>query len=260
MAEKTELHCLSCKSAYQLSATEKVAYFALQKRRDVLMKILQNKKIAFILVSVFILAAIAVGVMYVYNRKPDVAHEEILHITQLLNLEEGYVLPDEMQQIAHFETIQAKEDEEYLKELGENIERFIEGTFNWDYTNENNKQDFLAFRAGNCLYEGKFIPADEIYNNIHAKIKAEKLKIRAEFIHDFSQTYIKPVEGGYTFAGDLKLSVTSDQEGYQDKEFTIRYEAIFTFITPREADTWEFWSPKEYGVLFISRQYFEIEK
>ncbi|MFB9749929.1 hypothetical protein, partial [Leifsonia shinshuensis] len=148
-----------------------------------------------------------------------------------------------------------------IEALNGEIQRYINGTFNWDYRNTNNKTDFLAFRGGNYYYDDSSLNAQQYYDAVHQKIKEHKLTIDVSFNYDIEDIFVHPERGGYVVSQILSIRVNSDDpnvevEGVNLGEWhSVRYETEFNFKTLNSWDNWTFWYQGDYGLLINGFDY-----
>lgn len=145
----------------------------------------------------------------------------------------------------------------FAKELENEVERFITGSFSWDYRNTDNKEDFLAYRVGKMFYRDRVYNAADVYGQIHNKIKEQKLTITSSINPGNAKVYLHP-NGGYIIDKEVTLVFNqSDEENGIEKgeEYTFNYRAEFNFATPTENDLWFLWKDNELGVLTLTDQY-----
>jgi hypothetical protein len=155
------------------------------------------------------------------------------------------------------ETLNNRYTSEQAHKLEPEVERFINGSFSWDYRNEQNKDDFLAYRAGNYIYDNKIVNASELYNQIYNKVKEQHLIIKVNFNSDDTKVYIHP-NGGYVI--DKKITLVINKSDSQNNiikghPYTFSYRGIFNFRTPTTSDLWYLWTNNDTGILLLSDNY-----
>lgn len=160
---------------------------------------------------------------------------------------------------AHNDTMENSRDGwYYVEQLNREFDKYIQGTFSWDYRNQNNKANYLAFRRSRDSYDGASMTTPEKYDRIHEKMKEHQLIITSSFNYSIEDIFIHPTRGGYTVSQVLRLKYTSDNgsriEGMEpNKWYSVHYEVGFSF--PGDQPSWELWNYGDYGWLAAGFEY-----
>jgi glucan-binding repeat-containing protein len=167
-------------------------------------------------------------------------------------------LTAEQRLAAHNKSMKSTEDKYYIEQLNREFDKYIQGAFNWDYRNQNNKSNYLAFRTTEKVYDHAPIATDKLYEKIHQKIKDHQLVITPSFNYEIQDIYLDPARGGYTVSQVLKLKYTSANgsriEGWEPNTWhSVRYEVRFAF--PGEIPSWKVWNYGDYGYLAAGFDY-----
>lgn len=189
--------------------------------------------------------------------KPEPVKE--IAITDLFQMWSGTALSSEQRRNAHNDTMANPQTSYYVDQLNREYNKYINGTFNWDYRNKNNRNNYLAFRGGNYRYDNTSMNASQQYNAIHKKIEEHQFVIESRFSYSKEDIYIHPTEGGYYVSGVLQIRYTSHNGskiiGWNERQwYSVRYETEWTFKTTNSSDNWNFWSYGDYGLLLLSRE------
>lgn len=187
--------------------------------------------------------------------------EDGIDLMDLFGFRIAEAVPEEEKENLIKETLNSPNSTYLSAFTPEVVQKYAHGTFNWNYKNTENREDFLAFRRGTYFYKYKddFLTADELYNVIHERIKKHKLKIDYEFSFKEKDIYINPTRGGFTLSGILKFKYKSDNGskiyGYEPgKWYELNYEVDFNWNIASETDNWKMWDNGATG-LSVSQDY-----
>lgn len=184
-----------------------------------------------------------------------------IDIHNLFQMRTGAALTSQQRSAAYNESKNDTTENYYCTKIDSVYGNYIQGTFDWDYRNKNNRNNFLAWRGGNYWYDNKSLSASKLYDEIYQKVQSHKLVIIAKISYSRKDTFIQPTHGGYTVYGVLSIKYHSDNgstiKGYKpDTWYSVRYEPEFDFKTLSKTDTWSRWTGSNpANLLSVSFQY-----
>lgn len=132
------------------------------------------------------------------------------------------------------------------------VPRLINGTFAWNYKNENNKTDYLAFRVGTYIYDNHISSVPLVYERTYKKVLENKVIIKPSYNDEDVRVYIHDKIGGYIVHVPVTLEI--EENGNKTTKELV-YMARFTYRTPSPVDIWPLWSTREKGVFMVDAEF-----
>ena len=181
-----------------------------------------------------------------------------INVNDLFQMRSASGLSAQQRLDAHNSTMADSEMKYYVEQINKEFNKYIQGSFSWDYRNSNNKSNFLAFRAGGYFYDNASLQADQLYSKIHQKVNEHQLIITPSFNYNIQDIFVHPTRGGYVVSQVLSLKYTSANgskiEGWEpNKWYSVRYEVEFNFNSANTS--WSMWNYGEYGRLTTGFDY-----
>lgn len=143
-------------------------------------------------------------------------------------------------------SLTATKEDEYSAETAEmllqNAERVINGTLSWDYRSTDNREDFLAFRVGEYIYDKTIYSADLMYDAIHEVCRDKRVVITPQYSLEDVQVYLRYEQGAYVLEVPIVLSV---QINGVERKYEMEYFSVFGFKTPSKRDVWNLWATSD---------------
>ncbi|WP_246942802.1 S-layer homology domain-containing protein [Bacillus pinisoli] len=181
-----------------------------------------------------------------------------IKINNLFQMRPASGLTAEQRLKEHTDSMVDYENQYYIEQLNREFGKYIQGSFDWDYRNQNNRANFLAFRAGKYWYDNSSLTTEAFYNAIFNKVKEHQLIITPSFNYNIQDIFIHPTRGGYVVSQILSLKYTSANgskiEGWNPNTwYSVRYEVEFNFNSART--NWPMWNYGDYGRLTTGFDY-----
>ncbi len=194
----------------------------------------------------------------VINQEPQQESAKTLNIYDLFQMRTASDITPEQRLKAHEDSMALYENKYYILQLNREFDKYIQGTFSWDYRNKDNRSNFLAFRATKYWYDNSSLTTDKLYGVMHQKVKEHQLIITPSFNYNIEDIFIHPTRGGYVVSQILSLKYTSANgsriAGWEpDTWYSVRYEVEFNY--PGTRPTWPLWNYGDYGWLAAGWDY-----
>lgn len=181
-----------------------------------------------------------------------------ISIDELFNFRQADYLTESERLDAHNYTMNTRDGWYYVEQLNREFDKYIQGSFSWDYRNKNNRSNYLAFRRTGYWYENESRTTDAIYDIIHQRIKDHQLIITPSFEYEKQDIFEHPTIGGTVVSQKLKLRYASADgsriKGWEPNTwYTVHYFVRFGFSS--EKPSWDLWNYGDYGWLSAGFEY-----